>query len=296
MVVWGITPGNAGMQAQVRALAGALGETPVMKNVDIRKSFAWIPNVVAAPFRRFIVPYFIDAKSDAPTLPYPDIIISCGRRGALVAMGLRHAMPMTKFIHIQDPQVSSRYFDLVIAMEHDKITGPNVIKTRYALHSITPDVLRVAAEKFAPRFAGYAKPLVAVLLGGSTNKYQFGKEAMAQVIMQLQQLLQRMEGTLLITPSRRTGEENVAMLRGAFAENPRVYVYTPPPLGGRLGGGLIGESLSSLRPPPNLPPSGGGTPSEIVSFFSRTFVRLNGWWSHRLSLCSNGPLIISFRK
>jgi len=37
-----------------------------------------------------------------------------------------------------------------------------------------------------------------------------------------------------------------------------VAVVAPPPLGGRLGGGLIGESLSSLRPPPNLPPSGGG--------------------------------------
>ena len=228
MTCWGITSGQAGMVAQVKALAHALGETPEMKKITLKKSVAWLPNLIAATLlRRLVLPHFIDQSSDALTPPWPELVISCGRRAAMVAMGLRSIIPAgsTRFIHIQDPQGGARNFDVVVAMEHDKIFGRNVIKTRYALHSITPEVLRGAAAHFGPRFAVYPKPHVAVLLGGATNKYHFNKESMAQVIMALQQLLQRMEGSLLITPSRRTGEDNIAMLRSAFANNPRVYVY-----------------------------------------------------------------------
>ena len=225
MSCWGLTTGNAGMVAQVKALAHALGMEPQMKLVDIKPALAWVPGSVAARVRPWILPHFLDSKSDALEAPWPEIVISCGRRAAMVAMGLRAKAPLVKFIHIQDPQGGACIFDLVVAMEHDKINAANVIKTRYALHSILPERLRDAAEAFAPQFAAYAKPHVAVLLGGSTNKYTLGKEAFAQVVVALQQLLQRMEGSLLITPSRRTGEENIAMLRQCFAGNPRAYVY-----------------------------------------------------------------------
>ncbi len=75
-------------------------------------------------------------------------------------MGMRDlASAGTQFIHIQDPQAPARHFDLVVAMEHDKITGDNVIKTHFALHSITPEKLAGAAETFAPRFADFPKTL-----------------------------------------------------------------------------------------------------------------------------------------
>src|SRR5690606_25413087 len=110
-------------------------------------------------------------------------------------------------------------------MEHDKIAGTNVIKTRFALHSVTKSALAEARARFIPRFLNYPKPHVAVLLGGSTNKYVLGQPGMANVISRLQLLLAQTEGSLLITPSRRTGEGNIAMLKGAFAGEPRVYIY-----------------------------------------------------------------------
>jgi len=225
---WGLTDGSAGMVAQVKALAVALQLDVEMKKIALRKPFVYLPNIVyGSPLRHFIVPYFMAPESDALPEPLPEVIISCGRRAALVSMGLRahKRNRATRFIHIQDPQVSARYFDQVVAMKHDKITGSNVIKTRFALHAITPAVLTQAREQFAPRFASYAKPRVAVLLGGSTNKYTLSKGAMARVIMSLQQLMQQHEGSLLITPSRRTGEDNIRMLQQTFAANPNVYVY-----------------------------------------------------------------------
>lgn len=228
MNVWGITSGSAGMVAQVKALAAALGVKPDMKTADICVPFVYLPNIVyGSPLRHCIVPYLLAPGSDALDGPLPDMVISCGRRGALVAMGLRarHRKGHTRFIHIQDPQVSARYFDMVVAMEHDSITGPNVFKTRFALHAITPDTLASARRKFEPKFASCPKPYVAVLLGGSTNKYTLSAEAMARLIMSLQQFLRYFAGTLLITPSRRTGEDNIRMLQKTFAGKPNVYIY-----------------------------------------------------------------------
>jgi len=218
---WGITDGSAGMQAQVRALAGVLGVEPEMKKIIIKEPFAALPNGIHALLKPFIIPRMIAGDSLAP--PYPDLIISCGRRGAIAAMGLKTKAPHTKFICIQDPQTSSKHFDLVVAMEHDAIKGPNVIKTYFALHSITPKLLEEAQQRFAAQFASYPKPHITVLLGGSTNKYTLEIEAMARIVMQLQRMLKHTEGSLLITPSRRTGAQNASMLRGVGSQ--RVYIY-----------------------------------------------------------------------
>lgn len=219
---WGITSGNAGMVAQVRALANMLGITAEMKVAQLHPLLAWLPNVVLAPF----APLWLGKGGDALTPPYPDMVISCGRRAAMVALGLKKRAPRTtKFIHIQDPHLAPTNFDAVVAMEHDALFGSNVISTRYALHQITASTLHDAAQQWQGRFAAYPKPYVSVLLGGSTNKYHLSAKAMQHAITALQQLLQRADVSLLITPSRRTGAQNIAMLQSAFAGNPRVYVY-----------------------------------------------------------------------
>lgn len=221
---WGITDGTAGMTSQVRALAQALGATIELKMLPIGKPWDLLPNIIyATPLGGIIFKRFIAPGNNVLNPPYPDLVISCGRRASMAALGLKRAIRSsnTKFIHIHHPCVPVKCFDLIVTVDHDKLDGPNVIKTRFALHSVTPSTLEQARQHFAPRFASYPAPLTAVLLGGTTNSYQFTVEAMAQVVM----ALQRLPGSLLITPSRRTGEANIAMLKAVFANNPRVYIY-----------------------------------------------------------------------
>lgn len=219
---WGITDGSAGMAAQVRALAHALNVEPDMKTVTLKKPWKWLPNCAYAGFlQNYILSHALD---HVPAGPYPDLIISCGRKGALVSLALKKAHHEIRVIHIQDPQISPAFFDLVVAMEHDKVTGENVIKTRYALHSITPELLEVARAKFAPRFAHYPKPHHVVLFGGSTNKYRLTKSRMVKAVGSLARILQE-GGSLLITPSRRTGEANLKTLAKLFCGSERAYMY-----------------------------------------------------------------------
>ena len=37
-------------------------------------------------------------------------------------------------IHIQDPKVSLNNFDYIVAPEHDRLTGKNVLLTKGAIH------------------------------------------------------------------------------------------------------------------------------------------------------------------
>lgn len=229
---WGITDGSAGMAAQVKALAASLDIEPEMKTVRVKKPWVKLPNICyATPLRRLVVPWLIERGCDTLEGPWPDLVISCGRRGAMVTSALRSKIAARKkdrmpyFIHIQDPQMPPRYFDLIVAMAHDKVEAANVIKAQYALHQVTPVMLAEAREQWEPAFTSYRKPLVAVLLGGSTNKYTLSEQAIGRVVVVLERLLKNMDGSLLITPSRRTGEENIARLRAAFEGNERVYLY-----------------------------------------------------------------------
>jgi len=225
---WGITDGSAGMVAQVRSLAFTLGLAPEMKTIRLHKGFSWQPNAMfAAGFKHLILDYALDKNaSDSLESPWPELVISCGRKAALIAMGMRYTAPAnTRFIHIQDPQAPAHYYDLIIAMAHDKITGPNVIKTHFALHSITPEVLAEARTRFAARFAAYVPPRVAVLIGGSTNKYSFTKLAMRRALDALEVFQHSTGASLLITPSRRTGEDNIALMESRFKGNEKIFIY-----------------------------------------------------------------------
>jgi len=230
VVVWGVTDGSVGTVVQVKALAQALGHTPAMKAVTVRKPFVWLPNAAYSRVLKFLVPYIIHSY-DGIAAPWPDTIISCGRRGALAALAIKMRAARDKktlrLLHIHDPQMRAENFDVIVAMQHDKIVAPNVIKSKFALHSITSVALQEAGQKFAKRFSAYAKPYVAVLIGGSTNKYKLTLPRMQQVIAMLTRLQGAVPGSLLITASRRTGHDNLQSLIAAFPRmrESKVYIY-----------------------------------------------------------------------
>lgn len=212
MRVLGLTDGSAGMDAQVKALASAMGLPITMQRVELCAPWRLLPNAF----------FFLHGLLPVTRKPFPaaDLIISCGRKGALVSASLK---TNAQKIHIQDPQMSPGHFDVVIAMEHDHLRGENVITTPFALHDITLDKLRLAAQTWEPKFHHLPKPWHAVLIGGSTNKYRLGAAALSDLIRQIDAI----GGSLLITTSRRTGEENIkALINHYGGRNNRVFLYT----------------------------------------------------------------------
>ena len=103
--------------------------------------------------------------------PLPAVVMGAGGAGARVAAALRR--PGVKAVAIQHPRMALNKFDLVMAARHDGISGDNVVVTRTALHRVTQARLAAEAAIWAPCFAAFRRPLVAVLLGGSNGRYRF---------------------------------------------------------------------------------------------------------------------------
>lgn len=208
ITAWAVTTGEAGMRTQARGLAAALADLVIEKT---------------AP-RGWLQRRFATEGADAFEPPWPDVLITCGRRSAQFAVALRKRMPAaTLAVHIQDPRAPVGAFDLIVAMEHDRIpAGLNVIKVATALHDLTPARLAEAADAWRGRLSPYGRPLAGVLIGGSTSRQAFTLKHARALLAGLSRL--RAAGvSLAIVPSRRTPEVVNSLLRQAFAFDPKVF-------------------------------------------------------------------------
>lgn len=214
--VWAITTGEAGMISQAAGLAEAVGLPWVLKTVSLRAPWRWLPgHLCPAPLAG------LSAGSDAIAPPWPRLVITCGRRSVAVALEIkRRSAGKTVCVHIQDPRVPSRLFDVVAAPRHDGLSGPNVIATRGALHRVKPEKIAAAATTWAPRLAHLPRPLVGVLIGGTSKAYCLTPAIMADVAAKLAALARTQGAGLMVTASRRTGAENEAVLRASLAGLP----------------------------------------------------------------------------
>jgi mitochondrial fission protein ELM1 len=196
---WALTTGEAGMRSQARGLATAVAPWVNEKIVSFKPLWRRAPS--GMPF----LLKGLDSSSDPLEPPWPDLVVTCGRRAGAVGLALKaKSGGRLKLVHVQDPQTSPRGFDLVVAMPHDRVSGPNVLRVETALHDVRPSRLAGAARIWEPRLAHLPRPYVGVLLGGSTGKVQFGVAEAHRLQEGLTRLRASTGGTLLILPSRRT--------------------------------------------------------------------------------------------
>jgi hypothetical protein len=208
------------MENQAVALAEAIGLPFVTKRVHPRQPWTWLPpGLWPAPLAA------LDSDSDTIAPPWPKLVITCGRRAVPYSLYIhRHSGGATRTVHIQNPQTRIDQFDMVIPPRHDHLHGPNVFETIGSLHRLTPARLQAAAADFAPRLAHLPRPLVAVLIGGSNDCYRLTPALVERLADQLVQVCDTAGVGMVVTPSRRTGEENIAVLRRAL-DRPGVEVW-----------------------------------------------------------------------
>jgi mitochondrial fission protein ELM1 len=197
----------AGLRAQAMGLVEAAGFMPDLRVVTPVGVWKYLPPALwLDPLKA------VDGLAIAE--PLPGLVVGCGGAGARVAAALRR--PGVKVVAIQHPRMQLMKFDLVVAARHDGIAGDNVIVTRTALHLVTAERLEAEAEVWRPVFGGMRRPLVAVLLGGSNGRYRFEFAEAHELVMQLRDMMEKDGVGVVITPSRRTDAEAVAILRRAL--------------------------------------------------------------------------------
>lgn len=216
-ICWILTEDAAGMNNQAMGLAFALKLTPIFKKVILSPPWNYLPNLLSPVNIRSL------ANPNLFQPPYPDVIISCGRKSVIPALALKRLNHKTICIHIQNPRVPTHYFDAIIAPAHDQLDASNVLTTQLAIHHITQEKIAAEADKFRAQFNAYKRPLITVLVGGSSNKFQFTLSQAKTMAHELAELAKKHNATLAILPSRRTEDECFNALQNTLSKDHYVW-------------------------------------------------------------------------
>ena len=214
---WIITEGMAGTENQCLGVAEALGVMPVIKRIGLKQPWKSL-----SPFLGFEQPFSF--TGDTLDAPYPDLVLASGRKAIAAARYIKKASKGETFVvQIQDPRISPKHFDLVAVPHHDPTRGDNVVVTHAAPNRITDEKLKVAAQDFKDVLAPLPQPRVAVLIGGNSKAYKMTAEITRNLCADLLALAQSGYG-LMVTASRRTGEENAAIINESLRHE-NIYVW-----------------------------------------------------------------------
>jgi uncharacterized protein len=207
-IAWVLHDGKAGMASQALGLAEATGFPFIEKRLGIRFPWARIP-----PQLWFLPLHAVGDAGASLQPPWPDLVIGCGRNTAMPALAIRRAGGgHTIVAQIQNPGIGRDEFDLLVVPEHDRLRGPRVIVTQGAVHRVTPARLAAERQRF-PALATMPRPILSVLLGGTNRAYRLSLGCVGEIAEALTAILRNSGGSVLMTPSRRTGAAGLALLR-----------------------------------------------------------------------------------
>ena len=230
-IAWTLSDGHAGNVRQTHALAAALGVAPREWVLAAHAPWRW-----AAPRRLPLASRAFGADFAGALAHPPTLAIGCGRQAALATRLLHRAG--ARAVQILDPRIAPRHWDLVIAPEHDRLRGDNVIAVLGSLNPVDDLWLAQARGKF-PAIGQLPRPLTTVLVGGASAHAAFDVASVDALAAGLAAAQRRDGGSLLVTTSRRTPDAAVARLRALAAALPGL-LWTgaddgPNPYAGLLG-------------------------------------------------------------
>ena len=192
-----LTQGMHGMISQVEGMAKALNAEYYHKIV--RLSFPW--NLIPPKFTP-ISKIILKDKTYLTENETLDLIISCGRKSGIPSILLKQKNPKIFTIHIQNPNVSFKNFDAIIAPEHDNLNGDNVYSSKGAIHYITEQEINKAKPYLSDKIK--SQKLVSLILGGPNKYYSFDKDQLNKIFNEIRSNFISKGYAAIVIPSMRT--------------------------------------------------------------------------------------------
>lgn len=220
--IWVLADDRAGNVNQALGVAEALGLPFEVKDIRYGR-LGGLPNLVLGAS---VMGLTAGARAGlAP--PWPDLVISAGRRTAPVARWIkRKAGGGARLVQIMHPGGGGLAdFDLIAVPNHDSLRSvpANVLRITGAPHRITARRLAAERERWRERFQGLPRPLIALIVGGATKNRPFPPEMAATLGAMTATLAQSGGGTVCVTTSRRTGAASEDALLAALPERGLTY-------------------------------------------------------------------------
>ena len=205
-----LTEGLHGMISQVEGLAKALDLDYFHEKIELHNPWNLLPPSFT-PIKKFVFKNQINKDFD--------VIISCGRKSIIPSIFLKkNSNKKIVNIHIQNPKVSPKYFDFVIAPDHDSIHRSNVIISKGAIHYLTINEIEEAKDYLENKIEK-EKDVLTLILGGPTKYYKYSNDNIIQIFSKINKQILEKNLQLIVIPSNRTPEKIIQFAKEYFGKN-----------------------------------------------------------------------------
>ena len=205
-----LTEGMHGMISQVEGLAKALDLDFTHHKVELNNFWKFIPPKLT-PISNKVYKHF-----DATNY---DIIISCGRKSVVPSIYLKkNSQKKILNIHIQDPKVNLKHFDIIVTPEHDGVTGDNVISSKGAIHYLTEQEISSSKDYLVGRLDN-KKNYLGLIIGGPNKYYNYSNQIIERVLLKVKKISELNKLQVIAIPSIRTPKNIITMTSEILGEN-----------------------------------------------------------------------------
>ena len=205
-----LTEGLHGMVSQVEGLARALDLEYFHEKIELNSFWNLIPPKLS-PVSKFVFKNKIEKDFD--------VIISCGRKSVIPSIYYKKNLRKNIInIHIQNPKVSLKNFDFIIAPDHDNIKGQNILISKGAIHYLTLKDINDCKNYLEDKI-DKNRDVITLILGGPTKYYSYKEENIINIFSKIKKNLAESNLQLIIIPSNRTPKNTINFAKEYFDKN-----------------------------------------------------------------------------
>ncbi len=210
-----------GDNAQLERVAASLGLQYQIKRLSPKEKYK-----LGKPRFTISLDHLDLERSDRLSPPWPDLVLTIGRRHAMVALWLKKQSPGTKIVLLGRPRRWIEKFDLIITPPQYRVPDlPNVAHLSLPLVRSDADAISKAVRAWKSRFDSLKKPIIAVFVGGATQPFRFDAAVTRDLLAKCEKLQHNYSGTLYFSTSRRTSADILHALKRHLPSGSQLYEW-----------------------------------------------------------------------
>lgn len=222
--VWVMVGDKLGDNGQIDMIVEALGWPVERKALVFKPEFRQ-----GKPHFKPSLYHIEPASSSSLAPPWPDLVLTVGRRPSMAALWVREQSGgRTRVVIVGRPKRMLDEFALVVATpQYAMPDHPNVLRLDLPLMRPDPDRVDKAAAAWEQRLAPMRRPLTALLVGGVTKPFLLDAATAQDLAARAQQGIDG--GSLYLSTSRRTPPAVVRHLEAALPRGGCSFVWGRDP-------------------------------------------------------------------
>lgn len=216
---WVLLGDKGGDNGQVETIVAALPWPVTYKHLQMKPQW-----VQGKPKYCATVDHLDLAASDPLEGPWPDLVITIGRRPSMAALWVKaQSGGRTKIVLVGKPSGPMGDFALVIAGAENQMPPlDNFLPTVLPFMRVEAAQVAEEAAAWSARLAHLNRPLVAIFVGGQTDPFVMNATVARGLVATAQWVVDVLGGTPYVVTSRRTTPDVLSVLR---TELPAQAVY-----------------------------------------------------------------------